>query len=607
MPFNAEGMKTVLILDADPDFTAWLTVGFQERGYEAVTASSMDVTDALPGEPKAEADLLILNPAMAGAGQFLEKFRQTNNYARVVALLGDAPPPSGTVAGVDLYCRKPEERDEFIRLQWIERVEQMVPVSLGFPWRSRTRPAANLGQYSLSTGSRPHLQSGALEHAEAETEMIMDWKPREGQLIDGKFVLQRHLGGNRQSAVFLTQYGGRERRAAAIKLVATDSANHQRLLSGWERAAELSHPGLIQLFGMGRCELGKVGLLYLVMEYAEENLAEILRERPLTEMEGRETLECVLETLSYLHRKGYVHGRLKPANILAAEDRVKVSSEWIRHAGRVSRSLEAPGIYDPPESPGGAVSPAGDLWCLGMTLVEAATQRLPIHEAGRNRKIVMPERLPPLFDAIARHCLEADPQQRESVAELQARLRPAPVKPEEKTAGPWTAFAKWAYVVPAVTILALSGVLTGPRLLHRQSTPVPDDPKGVASTAVHEPAPAAMSPVLPEGKPSATAQQTPAAQTPVSQPVPDVPLAARETIRGTVRISVRTRVDSSGRVVSASVDSPGRSRYFAGLALKTAQKWKFEPQRSERPLKDWILQFDFTKAGTKVSAERANR
>jgi hypothetical protein len=32
--------------------------------------------------------------------------------------------------------------------------------------------------------------------------------------------------------------------------------------------------------GAGRCQLGNMGLLYVVMEYAEENLSQILSHRP---------------------------------------------------------------------------------------------------------------------------------------------------------------------------------------------------------------------------------------------------------------------------------------------------------------------------------------
>ena len=53
--------------------------------------------------------------------------------------------------------------------------------------------------------------------------MSLDWKHWEGNIVDGKFPLQRYLGAGTQSAVFLTQYGDPDPQPAAIKLVLADS------------------------------------------------------------------------------------------------------------------------------------------------------------------------------------------------------------------------------------------------------------------------------------------------------------------------------------------------------------------------------------------------
>ena len=76
--------------------------------------------------------------------------------------------------------------------------------------------------------------------------------------------------------------------------------------------------------------MGQVRLLYVVMEYAEENLSEILPQRPLSSAEARDMLPPVLDALAYLHGKGFVQGRLKPSNIMAVADQVKLSSDGLR-------------------------------------------------------------------------------------------------------------------------------------------------------------------------------------------------------------------------------------------------------------------------------------
>ena len=80
------------------------------------------------------------------------------------------------------------------------------------------------------------------------------------------------------------------------------------------------------LYHTGRCQIDNVWLIYAVTEYAEEVLAQILAERPLSPTETSEMLNPVVDALAYLHNNGVVHGRLGPANIMGVEDRLKISS-----------------------------------------------------------------------------------------------------------------------------------------------------------------------------------------------------------------------------------------------------------------------------------------
>src|ERR1700737_2059584 len=168
--------------------------------------------------------------------------------------------------------------------------------------------------------------------------MSQDWKQWEGQVVNGKFPLLRYLGGSEYSAVFLTEFHQNEQpQKAAIKLIPAGEENnyHDEVqLSRWRAASELSHPHLISIFDQGRSELSGVPLLYVVMECAEENLAQVLPIRALTPEEARETFDSVLDVLAYLHGKGFVHGHLKPHNIMADDrDQLKLSSDGLRRTG----------------------------------------------------------------------------------------------------------------------------------------------------------------------------------------------------------------------------------------------------------------------------------
>src|SRR5258706_10954566 len=143
--------------------------------------------------------------------------------------------------------------------------------------------------------------------------MSQDWKQWEGQVVNGKFPLLRYLGGSEYSAVFLTEFNQSERsQRTAIKLIPAGGETDEVQLSRWRAAGELSHPHLISIFDQGRGEIDGVAVLYVVMECAEENLAQVLPARALTPDEAREMLDSVLDVLAYLHGKGFLHGRIIP-------------------------------------------------------------------------------------------------------------------------------------------------------------------------------------------------------------------------------------------------------------------------------------------------------
>lgn len=253
------------------------------------------------------------------------------------------------------------------------------------------------------------------------------WRKWEGQIADDKFLLQQFLGTTDHSAVFLTQTSEPQPRKAAIKFISADSATADAQLSLWTRAAQLSHPNLLRIYHSGRCRVAEMDLLYAVMEFADEDLSQILPQRPLAASEARDMLEPLLDAIVYLHTKGLAHTHIKPSNILATADQLKLSCDAIFPIGESrapSRDLDP---YDAPELATSPLAASADVWSLGVTLVEALTQRAPVAPASSQADPVIPDALPQPFLDIARHSLLRDSTARWTTAQIAASLKPVAV------------------------------------------------------------------------------------------------------------------------------------------------------------------------------------
>jgi TonB family protein len=425
------------------------------------------------------------------------------------------------------------------------------------------------------------------------------WKAWEGRVVDGRFPLRKWLGGSDHSAVFLTELGRTQTRKAAIKLVAARVSDDAHL-SRWRAAARRSHPHLAHIFEVGRCEFDGTTLLFLVTEYAEEDLSQILPHRPLTPAETRALLPPVLDALDFLHGQGLVHGRIQPSNIFAVDNQVKLSAENISTPGPSTLDGVKPNIYNAPELAAGKISSASDVWSLGITLVAVLTQHAPTSQQLELDPPV-PANIPQPFRSIARNCLRRDPQQRPSIAELRTQLQPDSTL--VRMGSKKTPVAKRRFgirtVLPAA--LLLLAAVVGIKLFTRSdSSPPPASSSSQQQPAVS--APPVSSPIT-TAKPHEQPKKTsPSSGEVVRQVIPEVPKSARNTIHGKIPVKVRVEVDPSGKVKSARLVSPGPSKYFASLALKAAQQWQFKPPEAQdqQTSNTWILRFQFGRASTEV-------
>jgi TonB family protein len=443
------------------------------------------------------------------------------------------------------------------------------------------------------------------------------WTKWEGQVINGAFPLVRVLSTSDHSAVFLTEYKAQNLPSAALKLIPAVPTLAQTRLTHWTTAAALSHPHLIRLLEVGRCEIEGRPFLFVVMEYAEQTLSQILPRRALTPDEMREMLRPTLNALAFLHGKNLVQGRLKPSNILVVDDQLKLASDTVRPVGDPTAGIAKSSVYDPPEAKDGSFSTAGDIWSLGVTMVEALTQHPPSWPDNKSDTPSFPGALPAPFVEIARQCLDRDPAKRPTVAEVAAMIEPAPQSPGVSPAQPPVSRAQprasespKQRFIPAIAVLLIvaAAVWAGLHLRSSRTSLERSAPPAAASQNPETPvsAPEEVFERHVSGPSGQRAQPSANGSASVfHEEIPDVPRHARATIRGLIKVAVRVTVDSSGNVVDETLENPGPSKYFARLATQAARKWKFAPA-DDQDSRRWLLRFEFSRGGATGHAARTS-
>src|SRR5258708_7081653 len=413
------------------------------------------------------------------------------------------------------------------------------------------------------------------------------WKQWEGQVVDRRFPLRQYLGGSDHGAVFLTEHGERDLVKAAIKVIPADPASAEIQLSRWKHAAQLFHPHLLRLFEMGHCELHNVALLYLVMEYAGENLSQILPQRPLTPQETRDVIH---------HRRVYValhRLRSDPTNrcpIRALTVRLRPASPVPLAPASVAPATQSYSVPPRPAiKPPKKTAPRRSISLPNFALPKFTLPKFTFPN------FALPNFALPLLAAVlviagiitVPKLLSRRPEPQKTSSLASENSGPTPrvqPKPAKASTSPHSA--------PS---MPRSTHQPAPKPLKTASERQPVKKEDVA--AAPEPSPLSA---RPEEQPKASVAEVVPGEV-LNEILPDVSQKARETIRGRVRVSVKVNVDSAGDLACAELDSPDPSKYFAGLALQATRQWEFAPAKGagSSVSTDWVVRFGFSPLDTK--------
>ncbi len=237
-------------------------------------------------------------------------------------------------------------------------------------------------------------------------------------------------------------------------------------------AASLSHPNIVAIHEVGV----QNGQHYLVMDLIEgPNLAQLVKEQPLSARRAAECLKQIAEAVHYAHERGLLHRDLKPSNILmdaAGQPHVADFGLAKRFEGDSSLTLTGHVLgspsYMPPEQAGGKVSRRSDVYSLGAMLYHLLTSRPPfVGESVTetldqvfHREPLSPRLLnagvPRDLETICLKCLEKEPARRYPTAQALADeldrflkhepIRARPIRAPEKL---W----RWCRRKPALATL----------------------------------------------------------------------------------------------------------------------------------------------------------
>jgi serine/threonine protein kinase len=147
----------------------------------------------------------------------------------------------------------------------------------------------------------------------------------------------------------------------------------------------------------------------------------------------------------YLHGHGVLHLDIKPSNIVCEHGMAKLLDfDIARGAGRGHR-WGTREYMAPEQAAGGLLSPATDVWGIGVVLFEAATGRLPFdfdsgatypQLTGSAESIRQYRRVPGAFARAVEGALEPAPERRLSILELARVLASLGVPDSEWMAPP---------------------------------------------------------------------------------------------------------------------------------------------------------------------------
>ncbi len=278
-----------------------------------------------------------------------------------------------------------------------------------------------------------------------------------GDVLANRFTIRRLIGSGGMGEVYEAEdqkLGERVAIKAVHPELASDSRFRERFRREIQLARQVAHPNICRIHDL-LDDASHPDCVAFTMELVEGiTLADHLKQKgSLTPEEALPLIRQICDALSALHVEGIIHRDLKPGNVILANGKSGVYTVKLTDFGLARRMAEpdatrsgltktmdllgTPRYMAPEQLTGLPVSPATDIYALGLVMYEMLTGLLPFSAEGVGENAVQKTTLQPeppsrlakglhaTWDSIILRCLSEEPNLRPAsaanVAETLAR------------------------------------------------------------------------------------------------------------------------------------------------------------------------------------------
>ncbi|HEY3451628.1 MAG TPA: serine/threonine-protein kinase [Myxococcales bacterium] len=222
--------------------------------------------------------------------------------------------------------------------------------------------------------------------AGSSQELLEEGDIKVGDLLEGKWRIERELGAGGMGTVFSAHDVALDRKVA-IKVLKSELCRDEEFVARFERearaTAKLEHPNVVPVHAVGRQQ----GRPFMVMKQLEgETLAwHLEKDGRLTQARTLELMRQICAGLGHLHANGCVHRDIKAGNIFIGPTGQATLLDFGVLRDRSSPGITAVGSivgtprYMSPEQARGAllIDHKADIYALGVLLFECLTGKAP--------------------------------------------------------------------------------------------------------------------------------------------------------------------------------------------------------------------------------------